>query len=204
MIAGARPADVVFLPGAAGAPEFWEPVARRLPSAWRKTLLNWPGAGEQPHDPRVRSFDDLIAITSAGCREGSDLVAQSMGGIVAIGVALRAPRKVRRLVFAATSGGLDVSGLGAADWREEYRAEFPRAAEWILSEHPDYSASLSELRAPTLLLWGDSDPISPVAIGERLADSLPDASLRVLPGGTHALAQERADEVAALVTEHLR
>jgi pimeloyl-ACP methyl ester carboxylesterase len=44
--------SLVFLPGAAGASEFWLPVATRLPDAWRKTLLSWPGAGNQPNDPR--------------------------------------------------------------------------------------------------------------------------------------------------------
>jgi pimeloyl-ACP methyl ester carboxylesterase len=196
--------DVVFLPGASGARDFWRPVAQRLPSVWRTTLLNWPGAGEQPHDPRVRSFDDLIALTSAACADGCDLVAQSMGGIVAVGVALAQPHKVRRLVLVATSGGIDLTGLGAVEWRDEYRAAFPDAAAWILEERPDYGAALSGLHIPTSLIWGDSDPISPVAVGERLQHSLPNASLHVLPRGTHELAREQPDEVAALIIEHVQ
>jgi surfactin synthase thioesterase subunit len=57
-----RPPKIVFLPGASGAGEYWQPVAGRLPDGWQKTLLSWPGAGEEPHDPHVRSFEDLIAI----------------------------------------------------------------------------------------------------------------------------------------------
>ncbi len=166
-------------------------------------MLNWPGAGAQPHDPRVRSFEDLIALTGAACEDGCDLVAQSMGGIIAVGVGLHEPRKVRRLVLVATSGGIDMTGLGAAEWREQYRTEFPDAAPWISEQRPDYGAALSRLRIPTLLIWGDSDPISPVAVGERLERTLPSASLRVLPGGTHDLAREQPDEVAALIVEHL-
>jgi pimeloyl-ACP methyl ester carboxylesterase len=181
-----RPAKVVFLPGASGAGGFWLPVADRLPDGWQKTLLSWPGAGEEPHDPHVRSYEDLIALAFAELDDQSDLVAQSMGGIVAIGLALRHPHKVRRLVLVATSGGIDMTGLGGADWREEYQAEYPLAASWICQEQRDYGDAITRLGVPTLLLWGDADPVSPVSIGERLASLLPGSALHVLPGAPTA------------------
>jgi pimeloyl-ACP methyl ester carboxylesterase len=197
------PRRIVFLPGAAGAADFWRPVAERLPGGWHKTLLGWPGAGEEPHDPRVESFDDLVTLAAAELDAPADVVAQSMGGAVAIGLALRHPRMVRRLVLVATSGGIAVDGLGAADWREEYRAEFPRAAPWVWRERPDHASAIAAVTAPTLLIWGDADPLSPPGIGERLRELLPDASLHVLASGTHALARERPDEVARLIAAHL-
>jgi len=196
-------AHVAFLPGAAGAGEFWLPVADRLPAHWPKTLLSWPGAGEQPHDARVRGFDDLVALAAARLDDRSDLVAQSMGGVVALGIAGRRPDKVRRLVLVATSGGIDVAGLGAEEWRDTYRAEYPNAAPWVCQERPDYTDTVSRIHAPTLLLWGDADPISPLAVGQRLAALLPNAALHVVAGGAHALAQERPDDVAALIRDHL-
>ena len=196
--------NVVFLPGAAGAADFWRPVADRLPDSWKKSLRSWPGAGHEPHDPRVRGFDDLISRVASEIENQTDLVAQSMGGIVAIGIALRHPRKVRSLVLTATSGGLDVAALGADDWRDDYRAEYPNAAPWIWEEHIDYGEELSSIRKPTLLIWGDSDPLSPSSVGERLAELMPATSHKVVAGGTHALARDHADEVAALIAEHLR
>jgi pimeloyl-ACP methyl ester carboxylesterase len=195
--------NVVFLPGAGGAAEFWRPVASRLPARWRKMLLSWPGAGDQPHDPNVHGFEDLIASTSRGLHAPSDLVAQSMGAIIAIGIALRHPEQVRRLVLTATSGGIDVAELGGADWREEYGAEYPNAASWITEDHVDYTNAIPTITAPTLLIWGDVDPISPVAAGRRLAQLLPNSELHVLPGGTHSLAHDRPDEVARLIEDHL-
>lgn len=65
---------------------------------------------------------------------GSDVVAQSMGGVVAVGLALRHPEKVRRLVLVASSGGIDVEGFGAEDWRDEYVLEFPNAAAWVTEQ----------------------------------------------------------------------
>lgn len=121
--------DVVFLPGAVGTPDFWRPVADRLPAGWEKILLGWPGAGDQPHDPNVGSFEDLVELTQSTIRRRSDVVAQSMGGVVAMGVALRYPEKIRRLVLVATSGGIDVRALGAADWRATFPACLSRRAD---------------------------------------------------------------------------
>jgi pimeloyl-ACP methyl ester carboxylesterase len=47
------------------------------------------------------------------------------------------------------------------------------------------------------------DPISPVAVGRRLAHLLPNSELHVLESGTHSLAHDRPDEVARLIEDHL-
>jgi pimeloyl-ACP methyl ester carboxylesterase len=194
---------ILFLPGASGAGAFWSPVAERLADQSQKTLLSWPGAGDQPHDPRVRGWEDLIEFAAVELDDQSDLIAQSMGGVVAIGLALRHPEKVRRLVLVATSGGIDVAGLGAADWRQDYRTEHPHAAPWVWQEQLDHSDAITGVSAPTLLLWGDADPISPVSIGQRLAELLPSSALHVLTAGTHSVAREYPDEVARLIVDHL-
>jgi pimeloyl-ACP methyl ester carboxylesterase len=194
---------VVFLPGASGAAEFWRPVADRLPAGWVKVLLSWPGAGEERHDESVRSFEDLVTAAAAALDSPSDVVAQSMGGAVAIGLALRHPARVRRLVLAATSGGLDVAGLGGADWRAEYRELYPNAAPWITDERPDHSDAINGVAAPALLLWGDADPVSPISVGERLADLLPKSTLEIIEGGEHQFAHDHPDAVARLIAAHL-
>lgn len=195
--------SVVFLPGAGGSPRFWEPVASRLPKAWDTTLLGWPGAGDQPHDPAIVSFEDLITFAEARISDRSDLVAQSMGGVVALGLALRSPGRVRRLVLVATSGGIDVDALGAAEWRAAYRTQFPGAAAWVTQQTVDHTAQLGRVIAPTLLIWGEDDPISPVAVGQRLAELLPNSALTTVAGGTHAMAVEQPAVIATAVIEHL-
>jgi pimeloyl-ACP methyl ester carboxylesterase len=193
----------LFLPGVSGDPEFWRPVAERLPPDGETVRLGWPGLGVQPADPAVASFDDLTARAARALIGPCDVLAQSMGGIVAIRLALRHPDTVRRLVLAATSGGLDVAGLGARDWRPDYRQAFPGAPAWVLNDQPDHSAELHRIAQPTLLLWGDADPISPLAVGRRLAAVLPNARLVVIPGGDHAFVRERAAEVGGPIAEFL-
>lgn len=197
------PPSVTFFPGAVGVGEFWAPVAARLPIQWQTRMLSWPGAGDVPPLPGVNGYCDLIELAADAVPDGTDVVAQSMGGVVAIGLALARPEKIRRLVLVATSGGLDVERLGGGSWRDEYRAEFPRAAAWVTDDRLDHSTMLASLRQPVCLIWGDNDPISPPAVGERLRSTLSHASLHVVSGGTHALARERPDQVATLIEQHL-
>lgn len=196
--------NILFLPGAAGAPEFWHGVGERLPSTWNKLYLEWPGLGDQPHDPDVGGFADLVAIAEGKINNQTVLVAQSMGGIVAIRLALKHPKLVTHLVLTATSGGIDTAILGATDWRENYLKSFPGSARWIIDSRPDHIDHLPAIEIPTLLLWGDSDPISPLSIGNRLKELLPNSRLVVIPGGTHSFAVDHAEEVSVLIQEHLK
>lgn len=195
---------ILFLPGVGADPDFWRPVGDKLPATWDKTYLGWPGLGDQPPDPRVQSVEDMITHAADRLGDGpADIVAQSMGGAVALQLALRHPDRVRRLVLTVTSGGIDLSGLGATDWRPDYAREFPKAAPWILDARPDYAPDLARVTQPALLLWGDADPISPVAVGERLRALLPNAELHIIEGGDHGLAVGHADQVAPLIQAHL-
>lgn len=193
-----------FLPGVGGSAAFWRPLGDQLPADWDKVYFGWPGLGENPADPKVNSYHDLVALVEAQLGdEPVDLLAQSMGGAIALTVALRNPGQVGRIVLAVTAGGMDVSELGAVDWRINYREEFAHVADWVMSERPDVSARLAEIHHPCLLIWGDNDPISPLAVGQHFEAHLPDASLMVVPGGQHDLIHARADEIVEKIHEFL-
>jgi pimeloyl-ACP methyl ester carboxylesterase len=200
------PPRVVFLPGASGAGQFWQPVAARLPNDWHTLLLDLPGLGDVPPDPCVNTFDDLTRLVLARFDSPVDLVAQSMGGLVALQAALARPDLVRRLVLVATSGGIDLSRFDVEDWRPEYRAEYPNAAAFVTDEpSPDLSGALFSVRAPTLLLWARSDAISPPEIGRHLQFALAGARPRlvVLEHGDHMFARDHPADVAPLIQAHL-
>ena len=165
--------------------------------------LGWPGFGETPSNPSVRGFDDLLELVLACLDRPTALIAQSMGGVLALQAALTAPGSISHLVLVVTSGGLPMAELGAEDWREAFRLAHPRVPEWFAAAEVDLTDRLPSVATPVLLLWGDADPISPVSVGRRLASLLPAAQLVLIPGGTHDLAVERAAEIAPLIDRHL-
>ena len=195
---------IVYLPGASGSRAFWQPVAQRLADVGPATLLGWPGFGDEPADGKIESVADLVGWTLDRLPRGPvDVVAQSMGGVVATLLALAHPERVRRLVLCATSGGIDVAALGAADWRPEYSAEFPHVPPWFVADRTDLSARLPAIIAPTLVLYGDQDPLCTERIASFLAARLPGATLTCIPGGDHMMARDRPEEIAAVLRDHL-
>ena len=62
---------------------------------------------------------------------------------------------------------------------------------------------LRRLTMPTLMIWGDHDPVVPVAQARLLAAEIPDARLEVLPAG-HVPQLGNADRVSALLKEFAR
>lgn len=195
---------LLFLPGAGGAAEFWQPLADLLPEAHAKTRLNWPGLGHEKHRPGFDSLEALTAHAAAHLRDdGNIILAQSMGGIFALRLALLYPQKVKKLVLTAASGGIDVMRFGASDWRPAYRAEYPDAAPWITEARADHTAEIRTIAQPALLLWGDADTVSPVAVGRHLHSLLKNSRLEIITGGDHAFAQDRAAEIMPLVRDFI-
>lgn len=191
----------LFFPGASGSALYWKRVSAR--SGLDGVFLSWPGLGNEPAQNGIGSIDDLVDLAAEQVTEPVNIAAQSMGGVIAIRLALRFPRLVSRLVLVATSGGVPVDSLGGCDWRPEYFKTFPQAGRWIGDPVKDLSHQITNIQAPTLLLWGELDPISPVLVGERLRTLLPCARLRVFPEGGHDLVLTHSTAIAAEIKEHI-
>ena len=68
---------------------------------------------------------------------------------------------------------------------------------------PLFTARLGEIRCPTLIVSADNDQLIPVAASRILAQHIPAAQLRIMPGAGHIPFIERPADVAGIVTEFL-
>ena len=189
------PQQILFLPGVNGAGSFWEPASSLIEHPATRVFLDWPGLGDVPASPDISSYEDLVAMVRSHLTVPTAIVAQSMGGAVAIAATLRSPL-VTHLVLVATSGGIDVTDLGASDWRIDYVGP-----SWAL-ERP-VSPNVEGISIPTLLVWASADAISPVAVGQKLLSLIKSSKLVVIDSNDHWVAREHAGEVAAMIAEHL-
>ena len=69
---------------------------------------------------------------------------------------------------------------------------------------PRLTARLGEIRAPTCVIVGEQDILTPVSHSRRLAERIPGAELHVIPGCEHITFSEKPAEAAALVGNFLR
>ncbi len=104
----AVPETVVFLHGFGGTHRAWDGVAARLDSErYRALALDLPGHGAQAACERPITFAVCVGHVLGAAPERFTLCGYSLGGRVALHVALGAPSRVRRLVLVATSPGID-------------------------------------------------------------------------------------------------
>ena len=87
---------VVALHGFAGSGRSWDRVAEALGGEWRVHAPDLPA-----------SLEDCVAAAQDGAPERFVLAGYSMGGRVALHVALAVPQRIERLVLVSTTGGIE-------------------------------------------------------------------------------------------------
>jgi 2-succinyl-6-hydroxy-2,4-cyclohexadiene-1-carboxylate synthase len=116
---------VVLLHGFAGTRHSWDLVGARLhPERYRPLALDLRGHGDA-RDARPVTFDACVADVAAAAPERFVLCGYSLGGRVALHVALAHPERVSRLVLVAATAGID---------DPELRAERRAADETLAAE----------------------------------------------------------------------
>jgi pimeloyl-ACP methyl ester carboxylesterase len=204
MVETASALPLVFFPGAGGRVGSLRPIGERLARRRTVILCEYPGLGGVPADPALETLADLQHHLLATLPPRFDLVTMSMGGVLGLRVALEHPQRIRKLILIATSGGVDVAALGGLDWRDTFRRVQPDVPGWFIEDRTDVTPQLGLIQHPALLIYGDADLIAPVAVGQLLEKSLPDAHMEVIPGATHDLEIDYPDLIASFIEAHLR
>src|SRR5215217_7351158 len=92
--------QVVFIHGLFGQGKNWTTIAKGLADSHRVTLIDLPNHGHSPWTDRVDYLDmvEMVATELEHLDEPVTLVGHSMGGKVAMQLALRRPELLRALV----------------------------------------------------------------------------------------------------------
>jgi pimeloyl-ACP methyl ester carboxylesterase len=145
-VAGSGP-PVLLLHAAVGDSRIWVPQFRALAGEFTVIRCDLPGFGRSPlpEEPCVDA-DEVAAVLEATGVERAAVVGNSFGGLVAIQLAARHPRRVSRLVLFAPSFDPEPDEELAAYAAEEQR----------LFEGGDYEAFV-ELNVRTWVQTGVAD-----------------------------------------------
>jgi len=100
--------SIVLLHGFGGTRRAWDGVQERLHAErYTPLALDLPGHGPQADDERPITFAGCVEYVLERAPERFVLCGYSMGGRVALHVALAAPGRVRALVLVATTAGIE-------------------------------------------------------------------------------------------------
>ena len=195
-----------------------------LGAAHPLTAFDRRGHGRTADSEAPFHYDDMateaITVLESVVGQPAHLVGWSDGGIVALTVALRRPDLVRRLVLIGTNfhydGALPVDlgddpGLAlivgryaalSPDGGEHFSVVAGKFMHMSTTEPTWTTDDLGNIQAPALVLVGDDDLI---ALDHTCAlyQALPQAQLAVVPGASHTVPIERADETAAIIERFL-
>jgi pimeloyl-ACP methyl ester carboxylesterase len=215
---------VVFVHGLSGSTRWWYRNVRTIAERHRIYLVDLPGFGT------MRSLRGRFVLAEtatwlsewmeAAGLERAHLVGHSMGGYASVRLAASRPELVRRLVLVAPAGvPAERSMLGhlvpllltvrhappaflAVLVQEALRMgpmTLWRVARDLLAE--DVRGDLRNIEAPTLLVWGENDPLIPPAVGDLLREEISNSRLLLLQRAGHVPMFDQPKEFdAALLT----
>lgn len=211
---------VVLLHSGGMAGQEWDVHLDGLQPRFRVLVPDLPGHGRTPLEGDELTVDEMTSAVRALFRaaelDRAHVVGSSMGGGVALRLALQEPDLVDRLVLfrsgfrretkqVADRLSLDEpqywERIGMAEWLsrvhesqggpEAWKDVVHRAAhlpETDPEAHDVDRADLEDVASPTLVVAGDRDPIVPVEEAVEMYEAIPEADLWIIPHADHVVA----------------
>ena len=182
---------LILLHGGIGASEMFAAILDDLAGARRVIAVDLQGHGHTADvDRPLRAelmADDIAALIEHLGLAQADVLGYSMGGLVALRLAIQHPERVRRLVlvsitfrrdgsFPEVLAAMDAMGPKVADLikqapvYEHYARVAPRPEDWTahvaktaeaIKVDYDWTADVTALSPPTMLVYADADSVRP-------------------------------------------
>jgi len=182
---------LLLLHGGLGAGEMFQPILPELSKTHRVIAVDLQGHGHTADIDRPLTMeamaDDVAALLNYLQIAKADVMGYSMGGGVALRLAVRHPGVVNRVVLVSTAfsrdgwypeiqAGMSQIGPAAAEPMKQtpiyqmYARTAPRPEDWpvlltklgeLVRKEYDWSRDISALKAPSLLVFGDQDAVRP-------------------------------------------
>ena len=223
---------LLFLHGASGAPVIL-PFMEKLAQRFDVLVTEHPGYGmsdepewlENIHDVAYFYLDFLKKLEL----KNVTLVGSSMGGWIAMEIAVRDTSRIKSLVLVSPAGvaapGAQPADIFLMPPEDLVRSLFhdPKLAEARLAQPEDVDASLKNrhttarlaweprlhdphlpkwlhrIDVPVKIVWGRQDRILPVGIADELKRRMPKAQVHILENCGHLPHAEKADEFVEIV-----
>lgn len=115
----------------------------------------------------------------------------------------QAQAELRQALPGGAAGGLSADRLNSylAEWNSDLGKNV--IMQQVRNMLPLYMNSVASdliaLDRPLLLIWGERDAVTPLALGQRIANEARQARLEVVPGAGHLILDEAPDRVASLL-----
>lgn len=202
---------LVLLHGLSGSSRWWRYNVPVLADHFRTHTPDLIGFGRSRAWVAQPSIAEMAAVLEqwldANEIDCADIIGHSMGGQIALHLAARAPERVRRLVLVSAAGiprALNLNQLTrfvaeimpprawgtpaflptiAWDALRMGPRVFLSATRALLRD--DVRPLLPQITAPTLLIWGRLDVLTPLAHGQQLCAAIPAARIVVFDDAAH-------------------
>lgn len=192
---------IVFIHGIGSKLQTWEDTTPAF-KGFRHLVYDVRGMGESGSVPGPVSLStwakDLDALMEALRIPTAIIAGHSMGGAITQRFAIDFPHRVEGLILFSTSSR--VGGALADAWikkAEEFEAagNGPMAATNRAVAAYRMDEDLKKIAAPTLILVGGADPLTPPGGSVIMSRCIPDSELEIYPGIGHSIYKDEPKSV---------